>query len=203
MGILGAVGSGMVMYGTMAHQENMAQLQSDLDVQRAQRIEEMRRQSADKERTDRASAINKEYDGMVGEAQAAKANELYGDGSNLKAEDLADEEKANLKLSEKEQLSARIKAGEKLGYDMSKERSALVHMEDSDARTADRNAVLEMNRQSRADRTNAMIENNKRTNSVREALAASRGGSSKGSKGDGGGKDKTLASIDSDLEKHY
>lgn len=184
MGILGAVGSGMVMYGTMAHQENMAQLQSDLDVQRAQRIEEMKRKFGDEDRAKQAQEINGVAEGMINDqikrrfapSDAAVADADAGRTDARLTQDQKDviaQSKAGARdeVSDADKLRARISAGEKAGYDMKAERSQLVSLLNHE----DVAALRKEESQRKTDYYNRRLDQHDRELNIREANGGGRG----------------------------
>lgn len=131
----------MIVYGTMAHDENMAKLRSDLDVERAQRIEEIRRKFASEDRANQAQEINGAAEGMINEqigrryassdAAVADADAGRTDAPlTQEQKDVIAQSKAGARdqVSDVDKLRARIAAGEKAGYDMKTERSQLVSL---------------------------------------------------------------------------
>lgn len=195
MGVLGAIGSGMVMYGTMAHQENMAQLQSDLDVQRAQRIEEIKRQFGEQDRARQAREINGAAEGMINEkigrryaeSDAAVADAEAGRTDaplTQEQKDVIAKSKAGARddVSDVDKLRARIDAGEKAGYDMKTERSQLVSLMNHE----DVAAVRRESEKNKHDYYKGRLENESRRLDI---LAA--GGGRGGSGGDPNYSDKS------------
>lgn len=141
MGLLNALGGGAIVYGSMAHQENMAQLQQQLDIDRAQRIEEMKRNFAAADRATQAREINAGAEGMIDEKigrRFASSDAAVADAQAGKTDmpmtqeqlDVIAQSKAGARdeVSDADKLRARIAAGEKAGYDMTKERSQLVSL---------------------------------------------------------------------------
>lgn len=165
MGLLNALGGGAIVYGSMAHQENMAQLQQQLDIDRAQRIEEMKRNFAAADRATQAREINAGAEGMIDEKigrRFASSDAAVADAQAGKTDmpmtqeqlDVIAQSKAGARdeVSDADKLRARIAAGEKAGYDMTKERTQLIQLADSEARAEDRKELARIRDEDRKDK---------------------------------------------------
>lgn len=119
MGALGGLGEQAAnLGGTMFKAEldrDARRMDSDLALSRAKALEEFKVGLGNAERAAQTARIDSAAQGIIGSKLADKANKLYGDKSNLTVDDLADEEKQALALSDQENAAARTQAAIKTG----------------------------------------------------------------------------------------
>lgn len=185
------LGNGMLMnYGTYLKEDLMKE-QQQLDIERMQRVEEIKQMLADKERGARAAEIDKGTEGLI----AAKIGNRYA-GSDAAVADAAagrtdapltpeqlaviqqSKDGARGDLSMRDKLEARIDAGLKAGYDMSREMATLSQLTTTEATSKYHDSALD-----EARRHHGEIEKNvaDRTAAMRDRWSAA-----------GAGKDTTL-----------
>lgn len=150
------LGNGMLMnYGTYLKEDLMKE-QQQLDIERMQRVEEIKQMLADKERGARAAEIDKGTEGLI----AAKIGNRYA-GSDAAVSDAAagrtdapltpeqlaviqqSKDGARGDLSMRDKLEARIEAGSKAGYDMSKDMNLLAHLTTTEASKSYHDSALD------------------------------------------------------------
>lgn len=133
MGALGGLGEQAAnLGGTMFKAEldrDARQQESDLALSRAKALEEFKVGLGNAERAAQTARIDTAAQGIIGSKLADKANKLYGDKSNLTVDDLADEEKQALALTDGEKAAARTQAAINTG-DISPKDAATLGVKD-------------------------------------------------------------------------
>jgi hypothetical protein len=115
-GALGGAGDAMVKFGLQqqnaANAMDLENLRSQNDVNRAKAVEQAKIDFANQERTNMVSRVDAAAAPIVAQAKTSKLNTFYGDGSDLKPEDISDEEmnSQTAQLSDAEQSKARTQA---------------------------------------------------------------------------------------------
>lgn len=164
------IGDGMLMhYGTL-RTEDLARLQEELAVDRAKRVAEINQELADKERIARADAIDKGTEGIIGQKLAgryASSDAAVADAAAGRTDapltqeqlDVIQQSKdgARADMPMREKLEARIEAGSKAGYDMSRDQALLSHLSQQETLSEDRKAKRESDKEYR----DALIEDKK------------------------------------------
>lgn len=148
-GALGGAGDAMVKFGLQqqndANAMDLENLRSQNDVNRAKAIEQAKIDFANQERTNMVSRVDAAAAPIVAQAKTSKLNTFYGDGSDLKPEDISDEEMNSqpAQLSDAEQTKARTQAAIKTG-DISPKEAAILSGKDAAAETQMTIAQLRM-----------------------------------------------------------
>lgn len=152
----------MLMHYGSVLKEDLMKEQKQLEIERAQRIAEINQMMADKERGARAAEIDKGTEGLIASkignryagSDAAVADAAAGrTDAPLTPEQLAviqqSKDGARGDLSMREKLEARIEAGSKAGYDMSKDMNLLAHLSQQETLSEDRKAKRESDKEYR------------------------------------------------------
>lgn len=174
----------LMHYGTL-RTEDLARLQEELAIDRAQRVAEINQNMADKERIARAADIEKGTEGIIGQKLAGRyagSDAAVADAEAGRTDapltqeqlDAIQQSKAGARgeMSMREKLEARIEAGSKAGYDMSRDQALLSHLSQQETLSEDRKAKRESDKEYR----DALIEDKKNRTDIWARKVASAGG---------------------------
>lgn len=131
LGALGGAGQEAAKFGGRMQQgaidADLENLRSENLQNRTIALEKARISMNNQEREAGVARVNQAQTGLVNQAKAAKLNQFYGEGSNLRPEDISDEEMASpdAKLSDAETADLRTKAAISTGDISPKDAAAL------------------------------------------------------------------------------
>jgi hypothetical protein len=131
LGALGGAGQEAAKFGGRMQQgaidADLENLRSENLQNRTIALEKARISMNNQEREAGVARVNQAQTGLVNQAKAAKLNQFYGEGSNLRPEDISDEEMASpqAQLSGAETADARTKAAISTGDISPKDAAAL------------------------------------------------------------------------------
>jgi hypothetical protein len=103
----------------MDRRAQLMELSKAADLEKAHAIEDMKREFSRRDRTEMADDINRRTEGIIANQQADRLNNFYskdGSTSNLKPEDLSDEEKFMVQPTDADKSAARRRAAAEGGW---------------------------------------------------------------------------------------